>query len=175
MLAFDPTGILEQILGCAGIHLTQESTQDDHALIDRLIAQQVGINLVPGMRLAGASLRSDRRQSQLAHQSSDAPTSAGNPLAQQCHLKPPTAVYRVLGENSVEPVQQIKLARQRRARPIVEAAARDPEQRALPAYGQRHVRHDHCPPLSKREMEEGCSVKNRVRPVTARSCCADRR
>jgi hypothetical protein len=32
MLASDPAGILEQIFGRAGIHLTQESTQDDHAL-----------------------------------------------------------------------------------------------------------------------------------------------
>jgi hypothetical protein len=33
MLASDPAGILEQIFGRAGIHLTQESTQDDHALV----------------------------------------------------------------------------------------------------------------------------------------------
>jgi hypothetical protein len=32
MLASDPAGILDQIFGRAGIHLTQESTQDDHAL-----------------------------------------------------------------------------------------------------------------------------------------------
>lgn len=32
MLASDPAGILNQIFGRAGIHLTQESTQNDHAL-----------------------------------------------------------------------------------------------------------------------------------------------
>ncbi len=35
MLASDPAGILDQIFGRAGIHLTQESTQDDHALYQR--------------------------------------------------------------------------------------------------------------------------------------------
>jgi hypothetical protein len=33
MLASNPAAILDQIFGRAGIALTQESTQDDHALI----------------------------------------------------------------------------------------------------------------------------------------------
>jgi hypothetical protein len=34
-------------------------------LVDRLVAQQVGVDLVLGMRLAGVPLRSDRRESRL--------------------------------------------------------------------------------------------------------------
>jgi hypothetical protein len=35
MLASNPAAILDQIFGRAGIALTQESTQDDHALSPR--------------------------------------------------------------------------------------------------------------------------------------------
>jgi hypothetical protein len=45
----------------------------------------------------------------------------------------------MLGENPIEPVQQIKFFRRRRPRLIIEAAARDPEQRALPDYGQPNL------------------------------------
>jgi hypothetical protein len=38
----------------------------------------------------------------------------------------------MLGENPVEPVQQIELLRRWRPGLVIEAAARDPEQRALP-------------------------------------------
>src|SRR6201996_8740794 len=69
----------------------------------------------------------------------------------------------MLGENPVEPVQQIELIRGRRPGLVIEAAARDPEQRALPAYGQPRVRRDHRPPLSSREMA-GCPArKSRIR------------
>src|SRR5207248_55955 len=45
-----------------------------------------------------------------------------------------------------------------RPRSIIEAAARNPEQRALPAYGQPRFRRDHRPPLSNREMA-GCPAR----------------
>src|SRR5947209_15593065 len=110
------------------------------------------------MRLAGVPPRPDRAQPQLAHQPSDAPASDGNPLAQQRHLQPPAAIHRMLGENPVEPVQQIELIRGRRPGLVIEAAARDPEQPALPVYGQPCIRRDHRPPLSSREMA-GCPAR----------------
>jgi hypothetical protein len=42
----------------------------------------------------------------------------------------------MLGENQVEPVQQIDLIRGPRSELIIEAAVRDPEQPALPVDGQ---------------------------------------
>ena len=38
----------------------------------------------------------------------------------------------MFGEDPIEPVQQIKFVRRRRPGPVIEAAARDPEQHALP-------------------------------------------
>jgi hypothetical protein len=64
------------------------------------------------MRLAGVPLRPDRAQSKLAHQPSDATASNKDPFAQQRHLQPPAAIHRMLGENPVEPVQQIEFLRQ---------------------------------------------------------------
>src|SRR6266480_5952928 len=110
------------------------------------------------MRLAGVAPRPDRAQPQLAHQPSDAPASDGNPLAQQRHLQPPAAIHRMLGENPVEPVQQIELIRGHRSGLVIEAAARDPEQRALPDYGQPRIRRDHRLPLSSWEMA-GCPTR----------------
>src|SRR5271165_4024722 len=127
-------------------------------LVDRLVAQQVGVDLVLGMRLAGVPLRPDGGKTQLAHQPSDAPTPDRNPLAQQRHLQSPAAIHRMLGEHSIEPVQQIEILRGRRPGMVIEAAARDPEQRALPAHGQPRVRRDHRPPLSSREMA-GCPAR----------------
>jgi hypothetical protein len=39
------------------------------------------------------------------------------------------------GENPIEPLQKIEFLCGLRPGPIIEAAARNPEQRALPAYG----------------------------------------
>src|SRR6202453_3002246 len=64
----------------------------------------------------------------------------------------------MLGENPVEPVQQIKLARRYRPGLVIVAAARDPEQPTLPENGQPLVRRDHRPPLSRREMA-GCPAR----------------
>src|SRR5207253_6713525 len=50
-------------------------------------------------------------------------------------------------------------------RPVIEAAARNPEQRALPAYGQPRFRRNHRPPLSNREMA-GCPARK------SRSTCS---
>src|ERR1700733_5404122 len=64
----------------------------------------------------------------------------------------------MLGENPVEPVQKTARIRRRRSRLVVEAAARNAEQAALPAYGQPRVRRNHRPPLSSREMA-GCPAR----------------
>jgi hypothetical protein len=42
-------------------------------LVDRLVAQKVWVDLVPGMPLAGVPLRPDRPQPELPHQPPDAP------------------------------------------------------------------------------------------------------
>src|SRR6202035_5210044 len=94
--------------------------------------RQIGIDLVLGMRLAGVALRPDRAQSQFAHQPSDTAPTDRNPLAQQRHLQPPAAIHRMRGENPIEPIEKIDLLRRYRPALRVEAATRDPEQRALP-------------------------------------------
>ena len=43
MLASNPAAILDQIFGRAGIALTQESTQDDHALVPTITEARVMI------------------------------------------------------------------------------------------------------------------------------------
>src|ERR1700751_5958038 len=62
------------------------------------------------------------------------------------------------GENPVEPFQKLEFLGSFRPRPVIEAAARHPEQRALPDYGQPCLRRDHRPPRSNREMA-GCPAR----------------
>ena len=108
-------------------------------LIDRLAAQQIRIDFVLRMRLAGVPLWADRPQPKFAHQPSDAaPTPDGDPLAQQRHLQSTAAIHRMLGENPIEPVQKIERIRRCRSRLVVEAAARNAEQAALQAYTKTH-------------------------------------
>src|SRR5690348_1886692 len=64
----------------------------------------------------------------------------------------------MVGENPVEPLQKLEFLRRFRPGPVIKAAARNPEQRALPAYGQPRFRRDHRPPLSTREMA-GCPAR----------------
>jgi DNA-binding transcriptional LysR family regulator len=58
----------------------------------------------------------------------------------------------------VEPLQQIELLLRFRPRTVIKAAARNPEQRTLPGYGQPRFQRDHRPPLSTREMA-GCPAR----------------
>src|SRR5712671_5041520 len=135
-------------------------------LVDRSAAQKVRVDLVLGMPLAGVSLRPDRPQPELSHQPPDAPAAPRNyPLPQQRHLQPATAVDGMVCENPVEPLQKLELLSRFRPRPVIKAAARNPEQRALPAYGQPRLRRDHRPPLSNREMA-GCPARK------SRSTCS---
>src|SRR4029077_17525569 len=127
-------------------------------LVDCLAAQKVRVDLVPGIPLAGVSLRPDRPQPELPHQPPDAPAAHRNPLSQQRHLQPAPAVDGMVGENPVDPLQKLEFLGRFRPRPVIEAAARNPEQRALPAYGQPRLRRDHRPPLSTREMA-GCPAR----------------
>jgi hypothetical protein len=73
-------------------------------------------------------------------------------------LQPAAAVDRIVGENPVEPLQKLEFRRRFRSRPVIEAAARNPEQPALPDYGQPRFRRDHRPPLNTREMA-GCPAR----------------
>src|SRR6202040_2398300 len=127
-------------------------------LIDRPPSQKVRVDLVLGMPLAGVPLRPDRPQPELPHQPPDAPAANRNPLSQQRHLEPAAAVDGMVGENPVEPFQKLEFLRRVRPRPVIKAAARNPEQRALPAYGQPRLRRDHRPPRSNREMA-GCPAR----------------
>src|ERR1700719_406589 len=52
-------------------------------MVDRLVAQEVWVDLVPGMPLAGVPLRPDRLQPELPHQPPDAPAANRNPLSQE--------------------------------------------------------------------------------------------
>src|SRR6202035_4504661 len=122
-------------------------------------------DLVPGMPLAGVPLRSDRPQPELPHQPPDAPAAHRNPLSQQRHLEPSAAVDWTVCENPVEPLQKLEFLRRFRPRPVIEAAAPNPQQRALPAYGQPRLRRDHRPPRSTREMA-GCPARK------SRSTCS---
>src|ERR1700736_5784075 len=132
--------------------------------VDCLAAQEVWVDLVPGMPLAGIPLRSDRPQPELSHQPPDAPAAHRNPLSQQRHLEPAAAVDWTVCENPVEPPQKLEFLRRFR-RPVIEAAALNPQQRALPAYGQPRFRRNHRPPLRNREMA-GCPARK------SRSTCS---
>src|SRR5262249_48350554 len=107
----------------------------------------------------------------------DASAADRNPLSQRRHLKPAAAVDWIIGENPVEPLQKIELLLRFRPRPV--AAARNPEQRALPGYGQPRFRRDHRPPLSTREMA-GCPARKShstcswpiLRCRSSITCCA---
>src|SRR3954447_746120 len=110
------------------------------------------------MPLAGIPLRSDRPQPELSHQPPDASAADRNSLSQQRHLEPAAAVDWTVCENPVEPLQKLEFLRTFRPGPVIEAAARHREQRALPAYGQPRFRRDHRPPLSTREMA-GCPAR----------------
>src|ERR1700731_4898654 len=132
--------------------------------VDCLAAQEVWVDLVPGMPLAGIPLRSDRPQPELSHQPPDAPAAPRNPLSQR-HLEPAAAVDWTVCENPVEPLQKLEFLRRFRPRPVIEAAARNPQQRALPAYGQPRFRRNHRPPLRNREMA-GCPARK------SRSTCS---
>src|SRR5271165_3893249 len=126
--------------------------------LDRSAAQKVRIDLVLGMPLAGVPLRPDCPQPELPHQPPHASAADRNPIPQKRDLQPAAAVDRLVGENPVEPLQKLEFRRRFRPRPVIEAAARNPEQRALPAYGQPRLRRDHRPPLSTREMA-GCPAR----------------
>src|SRR5207248_5793139 len=134
-------------------------------LVDRLAAQKVRVDLVLGMPLAGVPFRPNRPQSELLHQPPDPPAANRNPLSQQRHLEPAAAVVRMVCENPVEPLHKLEFLRRSRPRPVIEAAARNPEQRALPAYGQPRFRRNHRPPLRNREMA-GCPARK------SRSTCS---
>jgi hypothetical protein len=112
------------------------------------------------MPLAGVRLRPDRPQSELSHQPPDPSAANRNPLSQQSHLKPAAAVDWMVGEHPVEPLQKLEFRRRFRPRPVIGAAARNPEQRASPDYGQPRLRRNHRPPLSTREMA-GCPARKR--------------
>jgi hypothetical protein len=85
-------------------------------------------------------------------------SAAGRGGGQLRHLQPAAAVDWMVGENLVEPLQKLEFLRRFLPRPVIRAAARNPEQRALPAYGQPRLRRDHRPPLSTREMA-GCPAR----------------
>src|SRR6202035_146841 len=127
-------------------------------LVDRSAAQKVRIDLVLGMPLAGVPLRPDCPQPELPHQPPHASAADRNPIPQQRDLQPAAAVDRMVGENPVEPLQKLEFLGRFRPRPVIEAAARNPEQSALPAYGQPRFRRDHRPTLSTREMA-GCPAR----------------
>src|SRR2546423_13710444 len=134
-------------------------------LIDRLAAQKVRVDLVLGMPLAGVPFWPDRPQPELFHQPPDAPAANRNPLSRERHLEPAAAVDRMVCENRVELLQKLEFLRTLRPRPVIEAASRNPEQRALPDYGQPRFRRNHRPPLSNREMA-GCPARK------SRSTCS---
>src|SRR5712671_6047194 len=135
------------------------------ALLFDAVGRRTRIDLVRGVRLAGVPLRPDRPQPELPHQPPDAPTADRNPLPRERDVQSPAAVDRMVGENPVEPLQKIEFLCGLRPGPVIEAAARNPEQRALPAYGQPRLRRDHRPPLSTREMA-GCPARK------SRSTCS---
>src|SRR4051794_38628741 len=105
-----------------------------------------------------SAAHTDRPQPELFHQAPDAPAANRNTISRQRHLQSAAAIDWIVRENLVEPLQKLEFLRSPRPRPIIEAAARNPEQRALPAYGQPRFRRNHCPPLSNREMA-GCPTR----------------
>src|SRR5207237_31802 len=73
-------------------------------------------------------------------------------------LRAAWAVEGARGEEPFERLQKLEFLGSFGPRPVIKAAAHNPEQRALPAYGQPRFRRDHRPPLSTREMA-GCPAR----------------
>ena len=104
--------------------------------IDGHAPQQVGINLVLGMRAAGVRFRRDCPQAQLLHQPAYAPTSDQNTFTLEGYLQPPATVYRILGEYLVQTLEQVEFLSRVGLRVVIDAAARNSEQFGLPGNGQ---------------------------------------
>ena len=74
-------------------------------LVDSLVShvsQQVGVDLVPGMRLAGGGLRADRLDAHLPHQPPNALAAHGLALAAQLEGDLPRAEERAFGVDAVD-------------------------------------------------------------------------
>jgi hypothetical protein len=75
----------------------------------------------------------------------------------------------MVGENPVEPLQKLEFLGRFRPRPVVEAATRNPEQRALPDYGQPRLQRDHRalpagePPMSIEIIPTGAAFGAEIR------------
>lgn len=59
--------------------------------------------------MAGVGLGADRPQAELPHQPTDAMPADQNALALEHLLQAPAAIHRVLGEEFVEPLEQVDL------------------------------------------------------------------
>jgi hypothetical protein len=100
-------------------------------LIDRQMPQQIRIDLVPRMRLAGLWVPIDRRQTHFGHQPADTMAPNAPAVASQMPGHLPRAVPRRLKELLVDETHQPERLFALRCRLAVERRARDRHQLAL--------------------------------------------
>ena len=130
--------------------------------LDCQTPQQVRVNPVLGVRIAGARRPIDRLKSHQAHQTSGPASADPHALAAQVKCHPTGAVKRVFQEQLVDPPHQHERLLALPLRLVVERGAPERQQAALPAQAQRRViAHNHRPPLRPAHRPDPRDKKSR--------------
>ena len=112
--------------------------------LDRQTPQQIRVDPVLGVRIAGTRRPIDRLKPHQAHQPSGPASADPHALAAQVKCHPTGAVKRVLQEQLVDPPHQHERLRALPLRLVIERGAPDRQKTALPAEAQRRVvAHNH--------------------------------
>ena len=107
--------------------------------LDRQAPQQIRVNPVLGVRIAGARRPINRLKPHQAHQTTGPAAPDANALSAQMTDHLAGAIKRILQEQLVDPTHQRQGLRALALRCVVERGAPDRQQAALPAQAQRRV------------------------------------
>ena len=130
--------------------------------LDRQAAQQIRVNPVLGVRIAGPRRPIDRLKPHQTHQTAGPTAPDPHACAAQMKRHPARAVERILQEQIVDPPHQRQRLRTLPHRLVVERRPPDRQQTALPAQAQRRmVAHHHRPPLGPAQRPDPREKKSR--------------
>jgi len=129
-------------------------------LVNRQIAQQVGINLVAGPRLRRARPAVQSLDAHALHQGRDMFTANHEAILAQHVPKHTGSGKGVLQMQSVDLSHQLQVIIGNRSRQIVHAATTDPDNLGLLADGQRMVTVNHFFALSNPALVSAPSIKS---------------